>query len=227
MVIVAHPDDAEFMCAGTLACWARGGAQVTYLLVTNGDKGSDDPAVRSEDLARIRHAEQREAARICGAQQVVFLDYEDGMVEPSLALRRDIARVIRQYRPHAVICQDPTRFFAGRGYINHPDHRAVAEATLAAIYPAARDRLTFPELLAAGFEPHKVKEVFLGHDEAADVIVDISETFETKIAALRAHRSQMADWDPAEMIGKWAAETAKEQPFAYGEAFRYLKMDGD
>lgn len=225
LVIVAHPDDAEFMCAGTVARWTRGGAQVTYLLVTNGNKGSSDPAMTGDELARIRRAEQQEAARICGARQVIFLDYDDGMVEPTLALRRDITREIRRVRPHAVICQDPTRFFGGRGYINHPDHRAVAEAALAAIYPAARDRLTFPELLAAGFQPHKVTEVFLGFAEGADVIVDVSETIDQKVAALLAHGSQMGDWQPADTIRQWARETAADQSFACGEAYRYFKLE--
>jgi LmbE family N-acetylglucosaminyl deacetylase len=225
MVIVAHPDDAEFLCAGTVARWTRGGAEVTYVLVTSGDKGSSDPEVDSVQLAATRRQEQEAATRVAGGARTVFLGYEDGMVEPTLQLRRDLSRQIRQWRPKAVICQDPTMFFGGRGYINHPDHRAVAEAAVTAIYPAARDHLTFPELAAAGFAPHKVEEVFLAGAERPDVIVDISETLPVKIEALQAHRSQVGHWNPAEMIGKWARDAAQGHPFEFGETFRYLKLE--
>ena len=227
LVIVAHPDDAEFMVAGTTARWARGGARVVYLLLTDGDKGSSDPHISSADLAAIRRAEQRAACDIVGAADVEFLHYEDGMLEPTLALRRDIARVIRKHRPQVAICPDPTHYYGGRGYINHPDHRAVGEAALGAIYPAARDGLTFPELLAEGYEPHNVHEVFVGFTDHDDVIVDISDVIHLKVESLLAHKSQMGDWQPQEMITNWAREAAEDQPFEYGETFRYFKLDGD
>jgi LmbE family N-acetylglucosaminyl deacetylase len=226
MVIVAHPDDAEFMVAGTVARWARGGSEIVYLLVTDGDKGSSDPTMTHEQLAALRRDEQRAACRVLGVNKVEFLHYEDGMIEPTLALRRDIARVIRRHRPKAAICQDPTRFYSGRGYINHPDHRAVGEAALGAIYPAARDRLTFPELIAEGLEPHKIQEVFIGASEGEDVVVDISATIEAKVEALKAHKSQIGDWDAASMIREWAARGAAGQPFEFAETFRYIKLDG-
>ena len=225
MVVVAHPDDAEFLCAGTIARWTRQGSEITYVLVTSGDKGSSDPNADGTALAGTRTQEQQEAARIAGVKRVVFLQYQDGVVEPTLTLRKDISRVIREWKPLAVICQDPSQFFSGRGYLNHPDHRAVGEATLSAVYPAARDRLTFPELEAAGYHPHKVQEVFVGAATGANVIVDISETLDIKIEALLAHRSQMGDWQPAEMVGNWARGAAEDQPFEYGEVFRYLKLD--
>lgn len=227
IVIVAHPDDAEFMVAGTVATWARGGCEIVYLLVTDGDKGSNDPSISSTDLAAMRRAEQQDACSILGVRHVEFLHYEDGMVIPSLALRRDIARVIRKYKPAAAICQDPTRFYAGRGYINHPDHRATGEAALAAIFPAARDPLTFPELLAEGFQPHKVAEVFVGMSEVDDVIVDISEAFSLKVRALAAHKSQLGEWDPSAMMSEWAASAAEGHAFSHGETYRYFKLDGD
>ncbi len=227
IVIVAHPDDAEFMVAGTVARWARGGCEIVYLLVTDGDKGSNDPTMSSADLAAIRRGEQQEACRILGVKHVEFLHYEDGMVTPSLTLRRDIARVIRQYKPKVAICQDPTRYYSGRDYINHPDHRAAGEAALGAIFPAARDPLTFPELLAEGFQPHKIGEVFVGMSSEDDVIVDISETLPLKIEALTAHKSQLNGWDPTEMVGKWAAGAAEGQAFTHGETYRYFKLDGD
>jgi LmbE family N-acetylglucosaminyl deacetylase len=225
LVVAAHPDDIEFMAAGTVARWTGTGSMVVYCLVTDGDKGSSDPALSRFTLAATRRAEQQAAARAVGVEIVEFLHYEDGMVEPTLALRRDIARVIRRHKPQAVICMDPTRFWSGRGYINHPDHRAVAEATLAAIYPSARDPLTFPELLSAGYEPHKVREIFVGFTEHDDTIVDISATVEAKVAALLAHRSQMGEWNPAETMDKWAREAAEGQPFSHGERFRYFNLD--
>ena len=225
LVIVAHPDDAEFMLAGTIARWTAQGTRAVFVLVTNGDKGSSDPDVRPEDLARTRRREQQDAADVLGVSTVEFLGYEDGMVTPSLALRRDLTRMIRKHRPQAALIQDPTRFYSGRGYINHPDHRAVGEAALGALYPAARDRLTFPELLAEGYEPHKVKEVFVGFSEDADIIVDTSDSVERKVQALRAHRSQLGDWDPSSEMDKWGRETALGQPFTHGEAFRYFKLE--
>jgi LmbE family N-acetylglucosaminyl deacetylase len=227
IVIVAHPDDAEFMVAGTVAKWARGGCEIVYLLATDGDKGSNDPNMRSADLASVRRGEQQDACGILGVKHLEFLHYEDGMLTPSLNLRRDIARVIRKYKPKAALCQDPSRFFSGRGYINHPDHRAAGEAALGAIFPAARDRLTFPELLAEGFQPHKVTEIFVGMSDGDDVIVDISETLPLKIKALAAHKSQLGDWDPTEMVGQWAASAAEGLGFSHGETYRYFKLDGD
>jgi LmbE family N-acetylglucosaminyl deacetylase len=227
IVIVAHPDDAEFMVAGTVARWTRAGSRVVFLLVTDGDKGASDPNVRREDLAALRRAEQEAAANVLGVDKVEFLHYEDGMVEPTLTLRRDIARMIRKHRPSVAMCQDPTRYYSGRGYINHPDHRAVAEAALGAIYPAARDPLTFTELLAEGYEPHKVKEVFIGFTEDEDLIVDISDTIDSKAAALKAHRSQVGDWEPLDMLMTWAKGAADGQPFEYGETFRYIKMEDE
>ena len=225
MVIVAHPDDAEFMVAGTLARWTRAGTRAVIVIVTNGNKGSSDPAISPATLARTRRAEQQDAARVLGVAEVEFMDYEDGMVEPTMALRRDLTRVIRKHKPQLVVLQDPTRYFGGKGYLNHPDHRAVPEAAFGAIYPAARDRLTFPELLAAGFETHKVKEVFLGWPVEPDTIVDISETIETKVEALLAHASQMGDWHPGEMVETNAREAAKDLPFSHGETFRSFKLD--
>jgi LmbE family N-acetylglucosaminyl deacetylase len=225
MVIMAHPDDAEFTAAGTVARWTLGGAKVIYLLVTDGDKGTSDPSVTGVQLAETRRAEQVAACKVVGVDSVEFLHYEDGMVEPTLALRRDIARIIRKHKPYAVICPNPMLYFGGRDYVNHPDHRAVGEAALGAIYPSARDGLTFPELLAEGFEPHKVGEVFIGMGDEADVIVDITDTIGRKIESLRAHASQMGDWDPTEEMEKWAREAAADLPFSHGERYRHIRLD--
>lgn len=226
-VIVAHPDDAEFSCAGTVARWASEGREVVYVLLTSGDKGSADPAVTPEMLVATREAEQRAACAVLGVKDIVFLRRSDATLVPDLELRRDIARIIRQLRPDVVICQDPTVQFVGTGYLNHPDHRAAGQATLDAIYPAARDRMTFPELLAEGLEPHKVREVYVTGTQEANIWMDITDHYDTKVASLRAHASQMGDWDPSPMVREWSARTAQEHP-GHGElaeGYRYFKLD--
>ncbi|HUG15836.1 MAG TPA: PIG-L family deacetylase, partial [Thermomicrobiales bacterium] len=165
MVVMAHPDDAEFICAGTVATWAAEGQEIIYVLGTSGDKGSEDPAMTAERLIATREAEQRAACDVLGVREVVFLRMPDAELVPDLEMRRTLTRVIRQHKPDAVVCQDPTERWVGSGYIQHPDHIAMGEATLAALFPSARDRLTFPELLAEGLEPHKVNEVYIASSE--------------------------------------------------------------
>lgn len=235
MVAMAHPDDAEFGCAGTVARWASEGQEIIYVLGTSGDKGSDDPEMSSEKLVATREAEQRAACAVLGVGEVVFLRMRDAELVPDLNMRRELTRVIRQYRPDAVICQDPTARWEGSGYIQHPDHIAMGEATLAALFPSARDRLTFPELLAEGLEPHKVTEVYIGAStEKCDHFIDIGDHLETKFAALAAHAIQMGDWDFRPMLTSWARDIAayarfKSFPgadtFEFAEAYKYLKLD--
>jgi LmbE family N-acetylglucosaminyl deacetylase len=234
MVVVAHPDDAEFMCAGTVARWAAEGSEIVYVLGTSGDKGSDDPGVTPEQLMETREAEQREAARILGVKHVEFLRFRDAELEPNLTLRLAITRMIRLYRPDAVICQDPTSRWSGRGYLQHPDHIAMGEATLAAVYPSARDRLTFPQLLAEGLEPHKATEVYLAAAGEADVWIDITNSFDKKLEALAAHVSQIGgDWDVESMVRQWAqgiAAEARDRGFPgadeieLAEGFKYFRL---
>lgn len=234
MVIMAHPDDAEFICAGTAAKWAAEGQEVIYVLGTSGDKGSDDPSMTGEQLMATREAEQRAACDILGVKDVVFLRLPDAMLVPDLDMRRTLTRVIRQHRPDAVICQDPTARWEGGGYIQHPDHLAMGEATLAAIYPAARDRLTFPELLAEGLEPHKVADVYIASGQQhTNFFVDIGAHLETKFASLAAHASQMGDWDFRPMLTTWARDTAADARFKrfpgaddweFAEAFTHIRV---
>ena len=226
MVVVAHPDDAEFMVAGTAAKWAARGAEVTYVVITNGNKGSEDPEMTSTRLAEIREAEQRAAGRILGVKHFEFLGYEDGYLEHTLDLRRDITRLIRKYRPDVVVTFDPTARFMFDAYANHPDHRAAGDATVDAIFPSARDRLTFPELLVDGLEPHKVKQLWMGSGGAANanVWVDITETIELKKKALAAHPSQLSE-EVAEFASQMARGTAESQEFEYAEAFRRIIFD--
>jgi LmbE family N-acetylglucosaminyl deacetylase len=225
MLVVAHPDDAEFRAAGTVAKWTRNGARVTYVVVTKGDKGSEDPAMTPSSLTTIREAEQRAAGAILGVKQFEFMGYPDGYLEHTLDLRRDITRLIRTHRPEAVICFDPTNRFFSDSYVNHPDHRASGDATVDAVFPSARDRLTFPDLLADGLEPHKVAQLWLGAAAQPNTWVDIGETLELKREALRAHPSQLgADVDEfATQMARWGAEG---QDFEFGEAFRRIVFDG-
>lgn len=228
LAIFAHPDDPEFGISGTVSRWTSEGHHITYCLVTSGDKGSDDPAMRPERLAEIREREQLAAANIQGVSDVIFLRHPDGMVEHTLDLRRDLTRVIRKVKPDILISGDPTLFWFEQSYINHPDHRAVAEAALGALFPAAGNRLYFPELLVEGLEPHKVTELYLTFSQAPDTWIDISPFIDQKIASLRAHASQMGDWDPEEMIKAWAREggAKHDPPVEYAEAFQYFKFDG-
>jgi LmbE family N-acetylglucosaminyl deacetylase len=233
LVVMAHPDDGEFIAGGTIARWAREGWEVYYCVVTDGNCGSSDPEMTSEKLIALRHEEHKAAARMLGAKEALFLHYVDSMLEPTLQVRKDIARLIRQVRPERMICQDPTMFWGGQGYINHPDHRAAGEATLAAIMPAAGTRLIFPDLLKEGLEPHDVGELYLASSRNADRWVDISETLEVKIEALRQHKSQIKDWNPEEEMTSWAKGTAEEarkhgHDFKYAEAFKYFRFrDGE
>ncbi|HEX9413829.1 MAG TPA: PIG-L family deacetylase [Ktedonobacterales bacterium] len=231
LLVMAHPDDGEFSCGGTVARWASEGRDIYYCLVTDGQVGdAGDLEITSERLAEVRQQEARAAARALGVQHdVMFLHYPDSRLEPTLQLRGDIARVIRQVKPDVVICQDPTTRWSGQGYINHPDHRAAGEATLAAIMPVASTRLAFPELAAAGLAPHNVREIYITGTQAADRWVDIGGFVETKIEALRAHKSQLRDWDPAEGVTRWASENASTarksgHDMQYAEAFKYIKM---
>ena len=225
MVVVAHADDAEWGCAGTVAKLCAEGWQMVYVLCTDGSKGIDDPEIDGEELVRIRKQEQTNAGQVLGLHDVVFLGYEDAMLEPSLDLRRDISREIRRYRPDLIICQNPVRTLVGRGYIGHPDHFAAGEATLAAVYPTARDRLTFPQLLAEGLEPHKVRELWIMDRQNADQYVDVTDHIETAVAALQAHASQVSPEDADKYLKGWRREIGAEVGFQYAEAFKRFQLD--
>jgi LmbE family N-acetylglucosaminyl deacetylase len=227
MSIHAHPDDQEFTVGGTLAKWARAGCEIVTVCITRGGAGSNKytpPEMTREALVAIREDEQREACRILGVKETIFLDYEDGMLEPSIPLRRELTRLIRRHRPEAVLTGDPTVRYYGTTYMNHPDHRAAADVALDAVFPSAGTRLIFPELLAEGLEPHEVRQVYIHGAERPDTYVDIAETLDVKVAALRAHKSQMGEWDPSEMITQWAAEQGRRRKLKAAESYRRMVL---
>ena len=226
MVIMAHPDDAEFSAAGSVAKWVREGKEVVYVLCTSGDKGTSDISQSPAELAELRREEQQAACRVLGVKEVVFLGYEDGVLQSTLELRRDLVRQIRRFKPDIVVCPDPTSRWYGQQYLNHPDHRAAGDAALDAVYPSARDPHVFSDLLAEGLEPHKVREVYISTRENADIWVDISETIDAKISALYAHASQVRDRQAE--VAKWVREGAQRlaegREMEYAEAFKYIKL---
>jgi len=230
MSILAHPDDQEFTIAGTLARWVQQGCQVISVIVTSGDAGSNEPS-RGADykpiLAHLREDEQIAANLILGIRETAFLHYPDGDLQATLGLRKDLTRLIRQYKPDLVVTGDPTRFFHGSDYVNHPDHRAAAEAAVYATFPSAGTRLIFTDLLDEGYEPHNVKKLYLQGAEKPDVWVDTTGTLDLKIAALKKHASQLGDWDPAERMRDWAAETGKEKGLKAAEAFKVMTLVED
>jgi len=235
LAVFAHPDDIDFGAAGTVARWVEAGTKVTYAVVTDGDAGGFDPAVAREEIPRIRRAEQQEAAAELGVSEVVFLGYPDGRLSPSLDLRRDIARLVRQVRPQRVLTQSPLRNL-DRIYASHPDHLATGEATLCAVYPDARNQFAHPELAAEGLAAHVVPEVWLmgGPPEGqwADsvgygmVAVDVTDVVDRKLAALRRHVSQMVEIDDLSgMIKGWLGSVAAAAGLPDGrlaEAFRVV-----
>lgn len=226
LVVFAHPDDAEFGTAGTIATWIGDGAEVTYVCVTDGSAGSNEPGADREELAVLRQSEQLAACEVLGVTRCAFLGYRDGEVEPTLALRRDITREVRRVRPDVMVAPDPMRFWdEGRSYINHPDHRAVGVACMAVVNPDAPTRPQFPELLDQGLEPFEIPHVWIPtHESDADTFVDISATLERKIEALRCHVSQIHDHPVDEWLRSRAKERGAPRGIAYAEAFRTFRL---
>jgi LmbE family N-acetylglucosaminyl deacetylase len=222
LVVTAHPDDSEFGAAGTIAKLVRGGCEVSYVVVTNGNKGSGDRSMTPERLAKIREDEQRNAARTLGVEHVQFLGYADGEVEDTRELRREVSREIRRLRPDLVICQNPNRTYNLGA--SHRDHRTVGGVALDCVYPLARDHMAFPELLPE-LEPHKVREVYVMQWESPQLVVDISDVFDLKLKALACHQSQFDDFVAVEArIRERAAELGKPKGYAYAEAFDHIVL---
>lgn len=223
MVIMAHPDDPEFFCGGLVAHWAKNGAEIAYLILSNGNKGSDDPAMTPERLAEIRQSEQRRAADVLGVKHITYLNENDGELFPSLEIRKRVVAEIRRFKPEAAITCDPTRFFFGSSYINHPDHRAAGEIALSALFPATGNRMYCPELLADGLLPHTVPHIFLAGTAEVNLWVDITGVMEQKVNAVLCHRSQIKDPQalPAELRDEAGAIDQYGQN-VYREGYRHM-----
>ena len=224
LVVLAHPDDPEFFCGATVARWTTAGHQVSYCLLTCGDKGTKDRELTSEALCSVRQSEQVAAAAVLGVRRVRFLDYADGYLVPDLDLRRDITRIIRQEQPDILVTCDPTNLYVRETLLNHPDHRAAGQATLDAVFPAARDHLNFVELWRdENLEPHIVREVWISAPKEPTLTLDVTPFWETKIAALFEHKSQIGDPQAlAERIrARHTPESTPENP-VYVEYFRRL-----
>ncbi|NMC78186.1 MAG: PIG-L family deacetylase, partial [Chloroflexi bacterium] len=224
MAIVAHPDDIEFTCVGTLARWAKAGSRVRYVLCTSGDAGIAEPGMTRAKATQIREAEALAAAQIAGVKEVVFLREPDGLLQATLGLRKMLVREIRRFRPEVVVCGDPTVVLAREDYINHPDHRAAGLAALDAVFPAAGQPQVFEELADEGLQPHKTRKVYVTGWHQTDVYVSIDDTIDVKVAALRSHKSQMGDWYPDERIRRRAAEVAHGKEMLYAESFRVVTL---
>jgi LmbE family N-acetylglucosaminyl deacetylase len=223
--VVAHPDDLEFGMAGTVARYASEGAAVYYYVLTNANKGSEDRTISPDTLRDLRRQEQRDAAGILGVKDVFFAEYEDGMLEVTQDLKRDIVRMIRRLKPDTVLTFDPTMVYATSfGAINHTDHRAAGQATLDAVYPLARDHLSYPEICEdEHLEPHKVKTVLMLNFEKQNFYVDISEHMDTKLKALGAHASQVTD-TALEWVRQQAEQAGTHVGAKYAEGFVRLDI---
>ncbi len=222
MVITPHPDDAEYGVAGTVACWTRKGKQVIYVVCTNGDKGSSDPSMKPEKLSEIRKKEQQAAASILGVSKVIFLGLPDQGLEDTPQFRKQIVRLIRQYRPETIVTADPYR-----RYIWHRDHRITGQVVLDAVFPYARDHLAYPDLIEEGLQPHKVRKMLFWASEDINYRCDITDTFDHKVAALRCHQSQMRELDvsnPENWLRQRCKDIAKNENFELGEAFHRIEV---
>lgn len=221
LVITPHADDAEYGIAGTVAKWTQQGKGVVYVVCTNGNKGSNDPQMSPEKLAHIREQEQLAAAKLLGLDDVVFLRYEDQALEDTPEFRKELVRLIRTYRPELVATSDPYR-----RYIWHRDHRITGQVVLDAVFPYARDRWSYPDLIEQGLEPHKVKEVLLWGAEEPNYFSDITDTFEVKMAALRCHHSQVGHFPKEwyEFLRQRYEKFAEGKGFALAEAFYRVEI---
>lgn len=221
---MAHPDDPEFFCGGLIARWCATGTEVTYLILTNGDKGSDDPNISPKELSIQRRAEQQAAADFLGVKQVLYLDEPDGELRPHAELRKRVVAEMRRYQPVAVVTFDPTRYFFGDFYINHPDHRVAGEVVVEAIFPAVGNRMYCPELLAEGLLPHTVKELYLWGSEQPNQWIDITDLLQTKMEAIQCHASQVYGLKKlAEELQNYQKTVDESGQEVFREAYRVMR----
>lgn len=225
LVIMAHPDDPDFTCAGTSVQMARQGIEVTYMILTNGDKGNHNPEITRNQLIAMRKIEQRAAAEISGVKQVLFMGVEDGFLRPTRAIRKRVTREIRRIRPELVICFHPDRYLVGDGYINHPDHRNAGLVALEAIFPAADNPMFYPDLADEGYLPHKISQLYIVGDSEPSIRVDITDAIDLKIQSILAHKTQISA--PEEAVTRWKENWGQKQEdgsLRFYEHFRVLKF---
>ena len=221
LVILAHPDDPEFFCGGTIAKWVRQGHKVSYCLLTKGDKGVNDEFNPGEDIRELRIKEQKSAGAVLGVEDITFMDNEDGYLVPTLELRKDVTRIIRQKKPQILVTCDPTHYYFRNDYINHPDHRAAGQVVIDAAFPAAQNPLFFSDLIAdERLMPHGVEEVWLSLPKEPNTTVDVTDTWEMKISALIQHHSQIGQVDAFKerMRKRYTKDSTEEDP-RYEEIF--------
>ncbi len=228
LVVMAHPDDCDFGAGGTIAKWTSQGISVSYCIITNGDQGGEASDVPIEEMAKVRQEEQREAGKALGVTDITFLNHRDGWLVPTIELRKEIVREIRKSKPDRMVIQSPERNYE-RIFASHPDHLAAGEVAIQAVYPDARNPYAFTDLKAAGFEPWRVKEVWITSSPTPNHFIDITETFPKKIAALKAHVSQTAhNLELEEMVKSWGERNAEAQGLPAGrvaEIFKVINTD--
>ncbi|MFM7581349.1 MAG: PIG-L deacetylase family protein [Caldilinea sp.] len=225
LVIVAHPDDADFICGGTCIQTARRGIEVTYLVLTNGDKGNHNPEITRNQLIAMRQIEQRKAASLCGIQEVLFMGEEDGFLRPDRSIRKRVTQAIRRIRPELIISTHPDRYFVGEGYINHPDHRNAGLVAIEAIFPAADNPMFYPDMADEGYHPHKIKYLYIHGHDTPSLRVDITAELATKVEAILCHSSQFRDPEGARQrwLDSWG-ERQEDGSLRYFEEFKVMKF---
>ena len=224
LVVMAHPDDCDFGAGGTIAQWTSRGIEVSYCIITNGDQGGEASDFPLEEMAQVRQREQRAAGKELGVDNVTYLNYRDGSLFPSLELRKDIVREIRRAKPDRMVVQSPERNWE-RIFASHPDHLAAGETAIQAVYPDARNPYAFTDLKDAGFEPWRVRELWITGSPQPNHYVDITETFPKKMAALRAHVSQTAhNNELEEMVRSWGEKNAEANGLPTGRIVEIFKV---
>jgi LmbE family N-acetylglucosaminyl deacetylase len=225
LVIMAHPDDPDFICAGTAIQMARQGIEVTYMILTNGDKGNHNPEITRNQLIEMRKIEQRAAADLCGVKQVLFMGEEDGFLRPTPEIRKRVTREIRRIRPELVIITDPERYLVGEGYINHPDHRNAGLVALEAIFPAADNMMFYPDMADEGYLPHKISQMYVFGHRDTSVRIDITDDVDTKIKAILCHKTQISNPEeaPARWRERWGEKLA-DGTVRYFEQFKAMRF---
>jgi LmbE family N-acetylglucosaminyl deacetylase len=228
LVVMAHPDDCDFGAGGTIAQWSAKGIQVSYCIITNGDQGGEESGIPLEEMAQVRQKEQRDAGAALGVSDITYLNYRDGWLMPSIELRKEIVKAIRIAKPDRMVVQSPERNWE-RIFASHPDHLAAGETAIQAVYPDARNPYAFTDLKEAGFEPWRVREVWMTGSPTPNHFVDITDTFNKKMAALHAHVSQTAHNKELEkMVREWGERNAQAQGLAAGrvvEVFKVISTD--